>query len=82
MVEKFLAIMERNNLLVFSQNATTGPYLASKKLSPQPHAIFLRHTNDSLVHVSIPQTLTALEVFDVKPLIFDIQMTVHRDTLL
>jgi len=74
--------MERNNLLVFSQNATIGPYLASKKLSPQPHAMFLRHTYESLVHVCISQTLTSLEVFGVKPPIFDMQMAMHRDKLL
>jgi hypothetical protein len=77
MIEKYLALMERNNLLAFSQNPTTGLYRASKKLCPQLHAIFLRYTYDSLVHVSISQTLTSLEVFGVKPPIFDIQRTVQ-----
>ena len=80
MIEKCLAFMERNNLLAFSQNPTTGPYPASKKLCPQPHAVFLIHTYDYLAHVSTSQTLTSLEVFDVKSPIFDLQRTVHRDT--
>jgi hypothetical protein len=72
MIKKYFAFMERNN-------PTTGPYPASKKLCPQLHAIFLRHTYDGLVHVSISQTLISLDVFGVKPPILDIQRNVSRD---
>ena len=66
MIEKYLAFMERNKIQAFSHNPTTDPYPASKKLCPQPHAIFLRHTYDSLVHVSISQTLTSLEASHIQ----------------